>query len=229
MKRHRSAAMDSRSPRGVDPLIEEAPSVSLAQLLREIEVCHACAHELPLGPRPVLQVSNTARLLIVSQAPGRKVHHSGIPWNDSSGDRLRHWMGLEASEFYDRSQVALIPIGFCYPGVAAGGGDNPPRSECADLWHDRLIAHLPHVELTILVGQYAQRRYLGERYKGSVSQTVAAFSEFRPKVFPLPHPSWRSHLWVQKNPWFERTVLPQLRAAVRASLATPTPARWIEA
>ena len=202
--------------------------MSLVQLLREIEACRVCAHELPLGPRPILQVSSTARLLVVSQAPGSKVHHTGIPWNDSSGDRLRHWMGLEASEFYDSSRIALIPIGFCYPGVAAGGGDSPPRSECADLWHDRLIAYLPDVELTLLVGQYAQRRYLGSRYRGSVSQTVAGFSEFGPSVFPLPHPSWRSQLWVQKNPWFERTVLPRLRAAVRASVSTPTTASRIQ-
>ena len=199
--------------------------MSLARLLQEIEVCRVCAYELPLGPRPVLQVSDTARLLVVSQAPGHKVHYSGTPWNDSSGDRLRHWMGLEPSDFYDSSRVALIPIGFCDPGVASGGGDNPPRSECADLWHERLIAHLPHVVLTLLVGQYAQRRYLGERFKGSVSETVAAFSELGPKVFPLPHPSWRSRLWAQNNPWFDCAVLPQLRAAVRASLAVPMESR----
>jgi uracil-DNA glycosylase len=190
---------------------------SLGSLLREIACCHVCADDLPLGPRPVLQVNEKAGLLIISQAPGSKVHHSGIPWNDSSGDRLRHWLGLDASDFYDSAQVALLPIGLCYPGAAKSGGDNPPRPECADLWHDRLIACLPQIELTILVGQYAQRRYLGGRCKSTLTKTVAAFSEYRPTAFPLPHPSWRSALWAQKNPWFERDVLPELRTAVRAS------------
>ena len=192
--------------------------MSLTPLLREVKACRVCAHALPLGPRPVLQVGESARLLIVSQAPGSKVHHTGIPWNDSSGDRLRHWLGLDASVFYDSSRVALVPIGLCYPGVAENGGDNPPRSECADLWHDRLIARLPRVELTLLVGQYAHRRHLGARRKSTLTQTVAAFLEFVPKEFPLPHPSWRSALWMQKNPWFEQSVLSQLRVAVRASV-----------
>jgi uracil-DNA glycosylase len=190
-------------------------NVSLPELLEQVRACQACAHALPLGPRPVLQMSESARLLIVSQAPGSKVHHSGIPWNDSSGDRLRHWLEVDVPTFYDSSQVALVPIGLCYPGAAAGGGDNPPRPECADLWHDRLIARLPRVELMLLVGQYAQQRHLGSGRKRTLTQTVGAFQEYGPKVFPLPHPSWRSVPWMQKNPWFEEKVLPELRAAVQ--------------
>lgn len=167
-----------------------------------------------MGARPILRISSSARLLIISQAPGRKVHESGTPWQDASGNRLRDWMGLNNSVFYDEAKVAIIPMGLCYPGVGAAGGDNPPRTECAVLWHERLIRHLSQLQLTLLVGQYAQRYYLGPRRKHSMTKTVEAFAEYGPQVFPLPHPSWRSAIWMRKHPWFEQTVLPLLRKAV---------------
>ena len=169
---------------------------------------------MPLGPRPVLQVAVTARLLIVGQAPGSKVHRSGVPWNDASGDRLREWLKLDRSVFYDAAKVAIVPIGFCYPGPGENGGDQPPRPECAPLWHERLLKHLPDLQLTLLVGQYAHRHYLKAGRKGSLTQTVKAFSEYGPRFFPLPHPSWRSPIWMRKHPWFERAVIPELRNAV---------------
>jgi uracil-DNA glycosylase len=167
-----------------------------------------------MGARPILRITTSARLLIISQAPGRKVHESGIPWQDASSDRLRDWMGLDNSAFYDETKVAIIPMGFCYPGAGETGGDNPPRAECAVLWHERLIRHLPQLKLTLLVGQYAQQRYLGLRRKNSLTETVKAFAEYGPQLFPLPHPSWRSAIWMRKRAWFEQTVLPSLRKAV---------------
>lgn len=199
----------------MDTMSARERSMPLERLLQEIGDCQICAAHLPHGPRPVLQAAESARLLIISQAPGSKVHRSGVPWNDSSGDRLRFWLGLDASQFYDARHVALVPMGFCYPGTADNGGDKPPRQECAALWHERLIARLSRVELTLLIGQYAQRSYLGSRAKSSLTETVAAFSEYGPKLIPLPHPSWRSAAWMKANPWFEQSVLPQLRKAVR--------------
>jgi uracil-DNA glycosylase len=192
--------------------------MALTQLLREIFACRTCAEKLPLGPRPVLQVAASARVLIISQAPGRKVHHSGIPWSDESGERLRTWMGISAPVFYDKSTVAIVPMGFCYPGSAGRGGDNPPRPECATLWHDRLLHYLPDLDLTLLVGQYAHRRYLGPHRKASLTETVKAFAQYGPQLFPLPHPSWRSAIWSRRHPWFEMSVVPALQIAVRNAL-----------
>jgi uracil-DNA glycosylase len=192
--------------------------MALTQLLREIATCKVCADYLPLGPRPVLQLAASARVLIIGQAPGRKVHQSGTPWNDASGERLRTWMDVSCPVFYDKSAIAIVPMGFCYPGAAGSCGDNPPRPECAALWHGRLLRYLPNLRLTLLVGQYAQQRYLGPRRRSSLTATVEAFAEYGPELFPLPHPSWRSVLWSRKHPWFAQSVVPALRAAVRKAL-----------
>jgi uracil-DNA glycosylase len=192
--------------------------MSLIRLLREVRACQICSANLPLGPRPVLQLASSARLLIVSQAPGSKVHQSGIPWSDLSGDRLRDWMKLDRSVFYDKTRVAILPIGFCYPGAGDNQGDLPPRPECAPHWHERLLKHLPNLEVTVLVGQYAQRHYLGSRRMASMTETVKAFAAYRPHFFPLPHPSWRSIIWMRKHAWFERCVIPELRKVVRKAI-----------
>jgi uracil-DNA glycosylase len=192
--------------------------MSLDRLLREVRACQVCAPHLPHGPRPVVRAAATARLLIVGQAPGRKVHETGIPWNDPSGVRLRQWMKEEPDVFYDEAKVAIIPMGLCYPGTAPNGGDYPPRPECAPLWHERLIERLPDLELTLLVGQYAQRYYLRKNAKASMTETVRSFAEYGPQFFPLPHPSWRTTMWIRKHDWFEHDVLPKLQNAVRKAL-----------
>lgn len=189
--------------------------MTLKGLLREVRACAICEAELPFGPRPVVRLASSARLLIISQAPGKKVHETGIAWNDPSGDRLRDWLGVDRSIFYDEARVAILPMGFCYPGVEEAGGDKPPRPECAPRWHARLLRHLPDVRLTLLVGQYAQRHYLRSMRKGSMTETVRAFSEYGPRFLPLPHPSWRSVAWMRKHPWFEQTIIPHLRSVVR--------------
>ena len=183
----------------------------LAALLEEIRGCTHCAEHLPLGPRPVLRAAETARVLIVGQAPGTKVHETGVPWNDASGKRLREWMGLSEEIFYDPAKVAIVPMGFCYPGRDPRGGDNPPRPECAPLWHPPVLDRLPKLELTLLIGSYAQARYLGERRKKTMTETVRAWRESVPEFLPLPHPSWRNTAWLKKNPWFAEEVLPYLR------------------
>ena len=182
---------------------------ALDGLLEAIRKCRACEGHLPLGPRPVLQAGATARILVVGQAPGLRVHTSGIPWDDPSGERLRKWMGVDKAGFYDESQFAIIPMGYCYPG-RGNGGDLPPRRECAALWHDHLLARLPHIELTLLIGMYAQRHFLGNRRKWSLTDTVKAWREFTPAYVPLPHPSPRNTAWFQRNPWFETELLPEL-------------------
>lgn len=179
-------------------------------LLSEVRACRICADKLVHEPRPVLRASPTARLLIVGQAPGRKVHETGIPWNDPSGDLLREWLQLSREQFYDESRIAIIPTGLCYPGTEKGS-DLPPRPECAPHWHPRLRAALPAVQLTLLIGQYAQRYYLGDRCKKKLTDTVAAWREYIPDYLPLPHPSPRNRLWLKKNPWFEQDILPVLR------------------
>jgi uracil-DNA glycosylase len=191
-------------------------TIPLDNLLAEVRGCTACAAHLPLGPRPVVQLAATARLLIIGQAPGSKVHASGVPWQDDSGERLRDWTGLDHATFYDANQVALLPMGFCYPGAAAGA-DLPPRPECAPLWHHRLLAALSARRLTVLVGMHAQRAYLGAGRGGTVTAAVRSFQQAAPGLFPLPHPSWRSIGWMRRNPWFEQQVLPALRHAVRGS------------
>ena len=184
---------------------------ALASTMAEARACTVCSAHLPLGPRPVLRASASSRLLIVGQAPGTKVHETGIPWNDPSGDRLRDWLGLDRDAFYDERRIAIMPMGFCYPGVDRNGGDKPPRPECAPLWHDRLLALMPGIELTLLVGMYAQRRYLGRRRRRTLTDTVREWRDYLPDYLPLPHPSWRNTAWLRKNPWFEAEIVPFLR------------------
>ena len=189
------------------------PSLDLEGLLAAARSCRVCEAQLPLGPRPVLQAGASARILVVGQAPGVRVHTSGIPWDDPSGDRLRAWTGLNKSRFYDESRVAIVPMGFCYPGRGRGG-DLPPRRECAALWLDQLLARLPHIELTLLVGLHAQRHFLGRRRKASLTDTVKAWREFAPDYLPLPHTSARNTPWFQRNPWFEQDLLPVLHQRI---------------
>ncbi len=186
----------------------------------EARACTACAATLPLGPRPILRVSTTARLLIASQAPGTKVHASGTPWTDESGKRLRGWLGLTPEEFYDGARVAILPMGLCYPGRLPNGGDAPPRPECARLWRPRLLGLMPQLRLTLLVGSYAQVDALG---RGAMTDRVRAWRDHLPRYFPLPHPSWRTGVWETRNPWFVTDVLPALRAEVASILAAPEP------
>jgi len=188
---------------------------TLAGLLTAVRECRACEQHLPLGPRPVLQAGAEARILIVGQAPGTRVHASGTPWDDPSGERLRKWMGIDAARFYDASQIAIIPMGYCYPGRGKGG-DLPPRRECAALWLDHLLGKLPRIELTLLIGLHAQRHFLGNRRKQSLTETVKAWRAFAPEYLPLPHPSARNTPWFQRNPWFEHDLLPVLRERIQS-------------
>jgi len=198
-------------------------SPTLTELLADIRNCRACEQYLPLGPRPILRASSTARILIVGQAPGTRVHSTGVPWDDPSGERLRAWMGVGKGEFYDDSNIAIIPMGYCYPGRGKGG-DLPPRRECAQLWLDLLLARLPGIELTLLIGQYAQRHFLGSRRKKSLTETIRSWQDYAPKYFPLPHPSPRNTPWLRREPWFERRLLPVLRRRIRP-LAAPAARR----
>src|SRR5579863_2606471 len=193
-------------------------NTALDKLFAEIRGCTVCAKHLPLGPRPVVRGSPSARLLILSQAPGTKVHDTGLSFNDRSGDRLRQWLGLDRETFYDEARVAVLGMGFCYPGRDAKGGDLPPRPECAPLWHPRLLAELPKAELTLLVGSYAIDYYLPETRRPSMTETVRNWRDYLPAYWPLPHPSWRTTLWEQKNPWFKRILLPELRRRVKELL-----------
>ncbi len=187
---------------------------ALEQLTHDARACRICESFLPLGPRPVFRASGTARILIVGQAPGRLVHETGIPWNDPSGNRLRDWLGLDRETFYDESRIAIVPMGFCYPGVDKNGGDKPPRPECAPHWQQRFLALMPRIELTLLVGGYAQAFHLGAGRKKSLHETVLAWREHPDHRLPLPHPSWRNTGWLKRNPWFERELLPVLRRRV---------------
>lgn len=193
-----------------------AARIPLHDLLHEIAGCTLCAEHLPLGPRPVVRASPTARLLIIGQAPGTKVHASGIPWDDPSGDRLRDWLQLDRETFYDAGRIAIMPMGFCYPGKGKAG-DLPPRPECAERWHSLVLAAMPAVELTLLVGSYAQQYYLSGRKQG-VTENVRQWRSALPRFFPLVHPSPRNRLWLRRNPWFEADVVPELRKRVRALL-----------
>lgn len=187
----------------------------LDELLEKIRACRLCEAQLPLGPKPVLRASATARLLVVGQAPGIRVHESGIPWNDASGMRLREWLRMERERFYDQSRVAIVPMGFCYPGKGSSG-DLPPRPECRQTWHPQLIPLLANIELTLLIGHYAQDFFLGAHRKGTLTDTVRAWQEYAPRYFPLPHPSPRNVGWFKQNPWFESDVLPALRERIGA-------------
>lgn len=193
---------------------------SLDALLREIRACTLCAEHLPLGPRPVVRASSSARILIVGQAPGRRVHETGIPFNDPSGERLREWMGVSRDEFYDERKIALAPMGFCFPGTGKGG-DLPPRPECAAAWREPLLRQLRRVELTLVIGRYAHDYHLDAAGR-AVTDTVRAWREFAPRVLPLPHPSPRNNLWLRRNPWFELELVPHLRKQVRSVLERPT-------
>lgn len=185
----------------------------LAVLLERVRDCRVCEDALGFAPRPIVQAGGTARLLIVGQAPGSKVHASGSAWDDDSGDRLRGWLGLDKAAFYDPQRVALVPMGLCYPGKATGG-DLPPRPECAPLWHAPLLAALPDVRLTLLVGQYAQAAFLPRPLRPSMTEAVRRWAGMPEGLFPLPHPAWRSRLWMAKHPWFAAEVLPALRERV---------------
>jgi uracil-DNA glycosylase len=192
-------------------------ATKLDQLVQEIRACRVCAGALPHDPRPVVRVHPHARILIAGQAPGRRVHESGLSWDDPSGDRLRDWMGLDRSAFYEPTAVAVAAMGFCYPGTVKGA-DLPPRPECAPLWRPRLLPLLKNVQLTLLVGGYAQRYHLGSAVKAGLGETVAAWREYGAHVIPLPHPSWRNSGWLKKHPWFEAELVPVLRARVREVL-----------
>jgi uracil-DNA glycosylase len=203
----------------------QANGCELAALVAEIHACRICrdaprGRALPHEPRPVLRPSATARICISSQAPGVRVHASGTPFTDPSGDRLRAWLELTPEDFYDHGRVAIVPMGFCFPGHDAAGGDLPPRRECAPAWHARLFAAMPQLELILAVGSYAQRWHLGAVAGGSMTDTVRRWrglleGRARPRVVPLPHPSWRNNAWLTANPWFERELLPRLRGEVR--------------
>jgi uracil-DNA glycosylase len=193
---------------------------NLKSLLEEIRDCRLCEEHLPLGPRPVVQADSKARILIVGQAPGRKVHETGIPFNDPSGDRLRDWMGIDKAVFYDARQIALLPMGFCYPGTGKSG-DLPPRPECAEAWREKLLQNLPKVQLTLVIGQYAHKYHLGERQSKTLTETVKAWREFSGEwIVPLPHPSPRNNIWLKKNEWFEKDVLPALKVQVKKLIKT---------
>lgn len=191
--------------------------MSLDNLLREVRSCTLCKGHLPFEPRPVLRAKASARILIVGQAPGTKVHASGIPWNDASGERLRLWMGVDSDTFYDESRIAIIPMGFCYPGKGKSG-DLPPRPECAPQWHKPLLAHLKELRLILLIGQYAHAYYLGKRRRANLTETVQAFADYGPLYLPLVHPSPRNQLWLKKNPFFEQMLVPHLRNRVHELL-----------
>ncbi|MEQ8357173.1 MAG: uracil-DNA glycosylase family protein [Kiloniellaceae bacterium] len=190
------------------------PVEELAEIMAAVRGCRVCEAHLPLGPRPVVRAAPAARLMIIGQAPGTRVHESGVPWDDRSGERLRAWLRMPGEVFYDESRLAIVPMGFCYPGVDAKGGDKPPRPECAPLWHPPLLGALPAVELTLLIGLYAQRRYLGKRRQKTLTETVRHWRDYLPEFLPLPHPSWRNTAWLNKNPWFEEDLLPELRERV---------------
>jgi len=201
-------------------------SAALHALLKEIRSCTICEAELPIAPRPVLVADPRAVILVAGQAPGRKVHETGIPWNDASGDRLRVWLGLTREEFYDRSKIAIVPMGFCFPGTGPSG-DHPPRPECSRTWHERLLPLLRNIRLRIIVGSYARNYHLPQQGKATLTETVAAWRQYAPECFPLPHPSPRNQLWLRRNSWFERDVVPQLQAAVRLALDERTQARRV--
>ena len=188
-------------------------NIPFNSVIKEVRRCTLCASYLPLPPRPVVQLHPNARILIAGQAPGRKVHDSGIPFNDASGQRLRDWMGIDSELFYNPEKIAILPMGFCYPG-SGKSGDLPPRPECAAHWRRRLLELLPNIQLTLLIGQYAQNWHLRGSRKTSLTETVKAWREYWPDSLPLPHPSPRNNRWLKKNPWFETDVLPALRSKI---------------
>ena len=189
---------------------------SLTTLLTDIRSCSVCVDTLPLGPRPVLRMRKLSRVLIIGQAPGTRVHASGIPWDDPSGDRLREWMGVDKHQFYDERLFAIMPMGFCYPGKGKSG-DLPPRPECAPLWHEKLLSRMPNIELTLLIGQYAQQYYLQDDFK-TLTDRVKNWPDAAPNYLPLPHPSPRNQIWFKKNSWFADELVPHLSARIEQIL-----------
>lgn len=210
-------------------MAEAAGGADLAALTVQIRSCRRCVEDpmdtpLPHEPRPVLQVSASASLGVFGQAPGLRVHQIGKPFMDPSGERLRAWMGIGEDVFYDNTRVAVVPMGFCFPGYNEKGGDLPPRRECAPLWRERVMAGLPNLRLALLIGQYAQAWHLGTRKCRTLTETVADWRAIlddgeEPRLLPLPHPSWRNNAWISRNPWFEAELLPELKALVRAALS----------
>jgi len=191
-------------------------SEPFSQLIESVRQCRICEKSLPLGPRPVLQVHPRAKILIAGQAPGRRVHESGIPFDDPGGDRLREWSGVTREVFYDETQIAILPMGFCYPGTGKSG-DLPPRPECAETWRQRLLESLLQIKLTLVIGQYAQRWHLTHKH-GNLTDTVRAWQEYGPNIIPLPHPSPRNNIWLKKNPWFAESLLPSLKDLTQEAL-----------
>ncbi|MBO3096907.1 uracil-DNA glycosylase family protein [Gelidibacter pelagius] len=189
----------------------------MQDLLHNIRNCSLCKAHLPLGPRPVVTAHQDSKIVIIGQAPGTKVHASGIPWDDASGKQLRKWLGVTVEEFYDEKNFAIIPMGFCYPGRGKGG-DLPPRPECAPQWHDQLMEFMPNVELVLLIGMYAQKYYLKKQAKKTLTETVADCQDYLPKYFPLPHPSPRNRFWLTRNPWFDKEVVPILNQEIKKVL-----------
>ena len=188
----------------------------LEKVIKDAKACNICT-DLPLGPRPVFQVSRAAKILIAAQAPGIRVHKSGRPFTDPSGDRLREWMGVDEETFYDPAQIAIVPMGFCYPGTGKSG-DLPPRKECAPAWRAQMLAAMPQIELTLVIGQYAHAWHLGKRRQKNLTETVKNWQSYAPDIIPLPHPSPRNNIWLKKNPWFEADLLPVLNAQVQEYL-----------
>ncbi len=191
-------------------------------LLERIQRCEVCKDHLPLGPRPVVQLSDRSKIIIIGQAPGSRVHETGIPWNDASGRKLREWMNVDEATFYDPEAFSIMPMGFCYPGKAISG-DLPPRPECAPLWHPRVLKGITGSPLILLIGQYAQRYYLKKNSKASLTQTVRCYKEYLPRYFPLPHPSPRNQNWVTINPWFMEEAIPELKDQIQLALHQPRP------
>lgn len=182
-------------------------------LLNEIRQCSICKAHLLLGPRPIVSGHKASKIVIIGQAPGTKVHASGIPWDDASGRQLRKWLAVSDTNFYDETKFAIMPMGFCYPGKGKTG-DLPPRPECAPQWHDLLLKQMPNIELVILIGLYAQKQYLKKEARKTLTETVGDYKMYLPKYFPLPHPSPRNRFWLTKNPWFEKSILPELKERV---------------
>lgn len=205
--------MGNRSFENYPPVMASA---DVAELLAEIRSCVVCADHLEHGPRPIIQLGTKARIVIIGQAPGRRVHESGIPWDDPSGRTLRRWLDLTDEQFYNPNVVALVPMGFCYPG-SAPSGDKPPRPECAPLWHDAVLQHLDPDRLAIIIGTHAQKRYVDNRKK-TLTETVASWADYLPNQVVLPHPSPRNQHWLTKNPWFEAETLPAIRNRIRDML-----------
>lgn len=188
--------------------------LKLQRLTVDIRSCSLCEQYLPFQPNPIVRPSKKAKILIIGQAPGTKVHETSISWNDASGNKLREWMGIDRDIFYDLNKIAIMPMGFCYPGKGKSG-DLPPRPECAPQWHEALLKLMPQIELMLLIGMYSQKYYLGKERKANLTETVKAWKQYAPKYLPMPHPSPRNKLWLKKNAWFELEVIPELRKRVK--------------